>query len=399
MLPLKGMRIIAVEQYGAGPFGTMHLADLGAEVIRIENPITRGDVLRYVPEPFETNTEFGDNYFYQSINRNKKSIALNTMTPEGRKIFEKLVEKADVVFNNLRGDLPEKMKITYKDLCHINPKIVCISLSGWGRTGKYAKYPGYDYLIQATTGFMMMSGEPDGPPVRCGVSIIDFAAAMAAAYATVAGVYKAQRTGEGMDLDTSLLQTGVSMLNYLGVWNMNKGYEPVRFPYSAHPTIVPTQAYQTSDGWMFIMPQKDKFFDNLCTAIGRKDLSENEKYSKMKARFKNRDELTGILIEEFKKKSTNEWVKILRSYSVPCAPVNTVAQALEEEVIQQFIVEVEHDKLGKIKEINSAVHCPGIKTPGVRAPLYGEHTNWVLEKILELDDDEISNLRDNDIVQ
>jgi crotonobetainyl-CoA:carnitine CoA-transferase CaiB-like acyl-CoA transferase len=399
MLPLKGLRVIALEQYGAGPFGSMHLGDLGAEIIRIENVSSKGDVSRYVPEPFMKSADKGDGFFYQSINRNKKSMSIDMKSDEGRKIFEKLVSKADVVFNNMRGDLPAKMKITYNDLKHINEKIVCVSLSGWGRTGKFANYPGYDYLVQATTGFMMMSGEPDGPPSRCGISVIDFAAGMAAAYATMAGVFKAKTTGKGLDLDTSLLQTGVSMLNYLATWNMNGDYEPERFPSSAHPTVIPTQSYETKDGWIFIMPQKDKFFDNLCLALGREDLSMNKKFAKMKDRFENKDEIRTILIEEFKNKETSEWIELLRKYNVPHAPINTVAQALESELVNQFVVEVEHEKLGTIKQLNTAVHCPGIPTPTLRAPLYGEHTDWVLASLLDYSQNEIDAFRDKRIVE
>lgn len=212
MGPLSGLRILAVSQYGAGPFGTLHLADLGAEVIKIEDPSTNGDVSRYVV-PYNIEK---DSLFFQTFNRNKKSITLNLKTEEGRALFHRLVEISDAVFSNLRGDLPAKLGLDYESLKDINPKIVCCSLSGYGKTGPRVKEPGYDYIIQGLAGFMDLTGEPDAPPTKTGLSLVDLSTGFCSALGLMAGIYQAQKIGVGCDVDTSLLDTAVSMLAYFG---------------------------------------------------------------------------------------------------------------------------------------------------------------------------------------
>ena len=209
-LPLQGMRILAIEQYGAGPFSTQHLADLGAEVIKIENPHDGGDVGRAVgPHYFGP----GDSHFYQAFNRNKKSIRLDLKQEAGREVLHKLVEHADAVFNNLRGDLPAKLGLTYEALKHIRKDIVCVHLSAYGREGERAAWPGYDYLMQAEAGYLSLTGEPDGPPSRFGLSMIDLMTGTTAALGLVSGVLGARATGVGRDIDTSLFD--VAMHNWI----------------------------------------------------------------------------------------------------------------------------------------------------------------------------------------
>ena len=220
----------------------MNLADLGAEVIKIEDPKTGGDVARYVPPA----TNDADSLYFQSFNRGKKSIAIDLRKPEGVNIFHQLVEKSDAVFNNLRGDLPEKLGLTYKTLSSLNPSIVTCSLSGFGRTGPRASEPGYDPIMQAMAGYMSITGEPEGPPGKAGVSIIDFAGGYAAAFGLVAALLEAKTTGTGRDIDVSLLDTAISMLTYFGSWQLNSDWHPKRTINSAHQTLVPAQNFQTS---------------------------------------------------------------------------------------------------------------------------------------------------------
>ncbi len=243
MLPLSGLRILALEQYGAAPFGSSHLADLGAEVIKIEDPSAGGDVGRKVP-PY---AEGDDSLFFETFNRGKKSIALDLATPAGRDCFERLVTVSDVVFYNLRGDVPEKLGLTYSHLAHLNKGIVCCSLSGFGMTGPRRAEPGYDYTLQALAGWMDVTGEPDGPPTKSGLSVVDFSAGYVAAISILAGVFAARRDGAGMDCDVSLYDTAIAMLTYPGVWHLNAGYEPQRARHSAHPSIIPFQVFETAD--------------------------------------------------------------------------------------------------------------------------------------------------------
>ena len=208
-LPLADLRIIAVEQYGAGPYGSVHLADLGAEVIKIEDPRTGGDVGRYVP-PF---AEEEDSLFFETFNRNKRSLSLDVANPAGRSVLEDLVRRSDAVYSNLRGDIPERLRIRYADLKDVNPRIVCCSLSGFGLDGPRRGQPGYDYLVQGLAGWMSLTGEPGGPPTKSGLSLVDFSSGLAAALALIAGIHAARRDGVGMDCDISLFDVALSMLS------------------------------------------------------------------------------------------------------------------------------------------------------------------------------------------
>ncbi len=220
MRPLEDVRIIAVEQFGAGPFGTVHLADLGADVIKIEDPRTNGDVGRYVP-PFQD----GENsLFFETFNRNKRSISLDITSAAGRRVFEDLVATADAVVSNLRGDVPAKLRIQYEHLKHINPRIVCVSLSGFGNVGPRATEPGYDYILQGMCGWMNLTGEPDGPPTKTGLSLVDFSAGYVLAATTLAGIHAARRDGIGMDCDISLYDTAMNLLSYPGTWALTENH-------------------------------------------------------------------------------------------------------------------------------------------------------------------------------
>jgi succinate---hydroxymethylglutarate CoA-transferase len=259
-LPLTGVRVLAVEQYGAGPWGTLYLAELGAEVVKIENPKDGGDIGRHVGPHF-----FGphDSQFFQTFNRNKKSVALDLKHPEGKGAFRALARGADAVLDNLRGDQPEKLGLTYADLKEVNPRIVCAHLSAYGRSGSRKAWPGYDYLMQAEAGHMSLTGEPGGPPARYGLSIVDLMTGLAAAFALLSGVIGARTNGVGMDLDTSLFDVALHNLSYPATWFLNAGELTARASRSAHPSLVPSQLYRTRDGWIFIMCNKQKFWEAL----------------------------------------------------------------------------------------------------------------------------------------
>lgn len=224
MKPLAGIRIVSLEQYGAGPYATLHLADLGAEVIKIEDPRVGGDVGRTVP-PFQSGST---SLFFETFNRNKQSLLLDIEHPEGRAVFEDLVRVSQVVFSNLRGDVAENLGLTYEQLAHLNPAIVCCALSGYGRTGPRSADPGYDYMLQALCGWMALTGEPDGPPTKSGLSLVDYAGGIAAGLAMVAAVRHAERSGIGADIDMSLYDTAIGLLNYVATWQLSADYETGR---------------------------------------------------------------------------------------------------------------------------------------------------------------------------
>lgn len=378
-LPLSGMRIIAVEQYGAGPFGTQHLADLGAEVIKIENPKEGGDVGRQVGPYF-----FGpnDSQFFQSFNRNKKSLSLNLKSEEGIKVFHDLVRSADGVTNNLRGDLPEKLGLCYSQLKSVNPAIVCSHLTAYGRSGSRATWPGYDYLMQSEAGYLSLTGEPDAPPARFGVSIIDMMTGVTSMFALLAGIIKARETGVGCDVDVSLYDVAMHNLSYLGTWFLNEGVVQGREARSGHPSLVPSQLYKTKDGWIFIMCNKEKFWSVMTEIIGHPEWADDPEYSTFNARLKNRGKITEILDEALSIATTEEWIAKFGG-RVPVAPVYTVGQALDNPFVKEneTIVEQQYADGKKIRTVACPVRFSDIEYPKNVCPALGENTNVILESL------------------
>src|SRR5215472_7694147 len=379
-LPLSGVRIASVEQYGAGPFGTQHLADLGAEVIKIENFHDGGDIGRAVgPQFFGP----GDSQFYEAFNRNKRSLGLDLKHPKGQEIFRKLVERSDAVFDNLRGDLPTKLGITYAQLANVNPKIVCVHLSAYGRSGTRASWPGYDYLMQAEAGYLSLTGEPDGPPARFGLSIVDLMTGTTAAMALLAGLVEARATGRGRDLDVSLFDVALHNLGYVATWYLNGGLVTQREPRSSHPSLTPSQLCRTQDGWLFIMCNKEKFWGVLADAVGKPEWATDPRFATFAARLNNREEVTRALDEVFSTATTAEWLARLGG-KVPVAPVYDVAQALDNPFVaeQRRVVDFEHPAHGNIRGVASPVRLDdGAALPTRAAPQLGGDTDALLEEL------------------
>lgn len=375
-LPLAGVRIVAVEQYGAGPFGTQHLADLGAEVIKIENPLDGGDVGRAVGPYF---FEEGDSHFFESFNRNKKSVTLNLKDPADKATFIELVKSADALFDNLRGDLPAKLGLTYANLAEYNPALVCAHLSAYGREGERAAWPGYDYLMQAEAGYCSITGEPGGPPARFGISIIDMMTGTTAALALLAALVGARATGIGRDIDVSLYDVAMHNINYLGTWYLNDGIKTDRAPRSAHPSLTPSQMYRTQDGWMFIMCNKEKFWGILARLIDRPEWADDPRYCNFKARLAHRDRLTEELDAVLSTRTTAQWLQHFAG-QVPAAPVNDIGQALDNPFAraQGLIVEAPHPTRGSIQTLACPIRCPGESLPRAIAPRLGAHNQSVL---------------------
>ncbi|HET9922591.1 MAG TPA: CoA transferase [Methylomirabilota bacterium] len=389
-VPLDGLRILAISQFGAGPFGTQMLADLGADVIKIEDPGVGGDSARYVP-PFQGEA---DSPYFQSFNRGKRSVSLNLRHPDGQAVLHDLVRVSDAVFNNARGDLPDKLGLTYDVLKAVNPRVVCCSLTGYGRTGPRAGEPAFDYLIQGYAGYMSVTGEPDGPPGKCGVSVIDFAGGYAAMTGLMVGLFDAQRSGVGRDVDISLLDTAVSMLSYFAIWTLNRDWTAERTRDSAHQTIVPAQNFPTCDGWIVVFCNKDKFWRDLVDVLGAAELADDPRFRGFAERFANREALLPLLRARFATRTTAAWLDRLRG-RVPCAPVNDVRQALTDPQVlaRDMIVEVEHPDFGPLREVRSPVRTEGEIRELRRAPRLGEHTDEILREILNYSDSTISRLR------
>ena len=334
-LPLEGLKVLAFEQYGAGPFGTQYLSDLGAEVIKVEPAGTTGDYLRDVgPYFLEGEKDSVSSIFFQALNRNKKSITLDILSQEGKEVLKKLVKYSDAVCNNLRGDVPEKLGITYEKLKIYNKKIVCAHCSAYGREGSRKNWPGFDYLMQAEAGYFSLTGEPEGPPARFGLSVVDYMSGLTMAFSLISGVLSARDTGIGRDIDVSLFDTALFNQNYLAAWTMNSNYENERLDRSAHPVLVPCQLYKTFDGWIYLMCNKENFWPALCKSIDREDLSKDERFKNFKLRLEQRELLTEILDKELMKKKTEEWLEIFGG-NVPAAPILNVREALENDFVKE----------------------------------------------------------------
>jgi crotonobetainyl-CoA:carnitine CoA-transferase CaiB-like acyl-CoA transferase len=390
-LPLDDVRVLAFTQLGAGPFGLMFLADLGADVIKVEDPTSRGDEARVVP-PYNDPAAH-DGLYYQSLNRGARSITLNLRTDDGRALLRRLVGRVDAVYNNMRGDLPAKLGLDYAALGAANPKVVCCSLSGFGRTGPRVGDPGYDYLLQAYAGFMAVTGEPDAPPTKCGVSIVDFSGGILSALALMIGLHRARATGRGCDIDVSLLDTAVSMLNYLAVWTLNRDWRPQRLPEGAHQSLVPSQSFQTRDGWIVIMCMKEKFWERLADRLGLGALRDDPRFRTFADRLANRGVLRPILKAEFAKRTTAEWLERLRGH-VPIAPVYTVEEALADEQVlaREMVIELAHPVFGRIRETGCPIKIDGVRPRYAPAAPLGADTAAVLAEI-GVDAAELARLR------
>jgi len=396
MTALKGIRVLDLSRILAGPFCTMILGDLGAEIIKIEQPGI-GDGSRIWGPPFIN----GESAYFLSINRNKKSVTLNLKKSEGLKILYKLAEKSDIIIENFRPGVAERLKIDYNHIKKINPRIIYCSISGYGQEGPYKDRPAYDLLIQAMSGFMSITGEPDRPPVRIGVAIMDLGAGMYAAISILAALRYREITGEGQHIDISLLDTAVSWLTYMAMNYFATGKNPVKMG-SAHPSIVPYQCFKDCKGRFFALAiGNDIHWKRFCKAIGREEWIDDEQYATNPSRVKNREKLIGELEKIFKCKSREYWLKLFQKYLVPSAPVNEISEVLEDPQVihRKMLLELEHPKIGRIKQLGSPLKFSltpiEIKTP---PPMLGQHTVEVLKNILGYSDDEIEKLKKEGII-
>ena len=394
MLPLEGVRVLAVEQYGAGPFGTMFLADQGAEVIKIENPHDGGDIARDVG-PFFFAAH--DSVFYHSFNRNKKSMTLDLRQAEGQKVLHDLVAGCDALTSNLRGDVPEKLGLTYAHLKASNTKIVCAHLSAYGRTGPRASWPGFDYLMQAEAGFLSLTGEPDAPPARFGLSMVDFMTGLGLGFAVLAALTSARASGVGRDMDVSLFDMALANTSYVSAWYLNEGHRQDRLPRSAHPSLTPCQLYPTKDGWIFIMCNKEKFWPALCDLIERPDWISDPRFSTFAHRLDNRDALTELLDETLTGRSTDVWLARFAG-QVPAAPVNDIAQALDNPFVTENdrLQTLTHPSAGEYRLVAPPVRS-GETPPSRPAPALGEHTDALLTE-LGYDAERLRDLRSSGVI-
>ena len=381
--PLAGIRILAIEQFGAGHYGSMYLAELGAEVIKVENRVTGGDPAR---QSGSVTLADDDSAYFQAFNLSKRSITLNLKSDEGRALFHDLVRKSDVVWNNLRGSQPEKLGLDYAALKAVKSDIVCTHISAYGRDNDRADWPGYDYLMQAECGFLSVTGEPGTPPSRFGLSMIDFMTGVVAALGCVAALLARPSQG-GRDVDISLFDVALHQLTYPGTWYLNHGIETGRVARSAHPYNTPVQLYQTQDGWIFIMCMTDKFWHLLLERLDQLALADDPRFSTMAARADNRDALTESLDSIFQTASTDHWFELLQTY-IPVAPVHDLPNALDNPFVLStgMMQSLQHREFGEYRGLSNPIKLDNQRLSTHCGPGLGADNDDIIGKELGVED-------------
>ncbi len=377
-LPLIGVRILAIEQYGAGPYGSQYLADLGADLIKIES-VPTGDVSRGTG-PYEIGV--GDSEFFQTFNGNKRSICLDLKDSRGREAFERLVASSDAVLNNLRGDLPAKLGLDYAALSKIRSDIVCAHLSAYGRDNPRAAWPGYDYLMQAEAGFCHLTGEPETPPARFGLSVVDFMTGMVMAIGLLGALVGARSSGQGRDVDVSLFDVALHQLSYPATWYLNHGHRTSRLPRGAHPVTVPAQSYRTADGWVYVLCMLPKFWEALCHGLGRAELLDDPRFTDITSRRDHRDALTLELDAAFMQRSSADWLGVFQGV-IPIAPVNDLAQGLDNPYVADIgmIQQLDHPAAPGLRRLACPIRLDGERLSARPAPKLNQHGAELLAEL------------------
>jgi crotonobetainyl-CoA:carnitine CoA-transferase CaiB-like acyl-CoA transferase len=393
--PLKGVRVLDLSRVLAGPYCTMLMGDLGAEVIKVERPKT-GDETRAWGPPFAG----GESAYYLCINRNKKSITINLQTQKGKDITKALVKISDVLVENFLPGTMERLGLGYQVLKEINPGLIYCSITGFGQDGPLKHMPGYDVLVSAYGGLMSITGEQDGNPVKVGVAITDVATGILAYGSIVTALFVRQKTGRGQRIDLSLLETQVSALVNMASSYLVGGVIPRRWG-TAHEAIVPYQAFKAKDKFIVITIGNDKLWAKFCNAIGCQDLVDNPKFKTNPLRVKNRTELIQILGEVIEKKTCKEWLEIFSRESIPAAPINTIDEVFADPQVlhRQMLVEIDHPTIGKLKMTGLPAKYSDTK-PSIRLapPLLGQHTQEILKDLLGYTDEQIKQLKEENVI-
>ena len=373
---LKGIRVLEMAQIMAGPTCGLLLADLGAEVIKIEKTPAGDDTRNFLPPDIN-----GEAAAFMMMNRNKKGIALNLKDKDGVEIFKKMVKNSDVVLENFRKGTLEKLGIGYDVMSKINPKIILCEISGYGRTGPYADKGGFDLVAQGMSGLMSITGESkDKPPMKVGAPITDITAGLLASSGILAALVHREKTGEGQKVDTSLFEAGIVHTYWQSAIAGATGQSPGPLG-SAHPLTAPYQAFKTKDKWITVGASNQNTWLMLLKAINRQDLQENEMFSSNLSRKKNTTQLVDILNTELLKKTSDEWLKIFDDNGLPCGPINSITEMFEDPqtIAREMIIEVENKKAGKSKAIGMPIKFSKSKTEKSKgAPNLGEHTREIM---------------------
>ena len=393
--PIAGVRVLELAQIMAGPACGLMLADLGAEVIKIEKTAGGDDTRKFLPPDIN-----GESAAFMMMNRNKKGLALNLKEQEGINIFKKMVEQSDVVIENFRKGTLEKLGIGYEDLKKINPKIILCEISGYGRTGPYADKGGFDLVAQGMSGLMSITGESsDKPPMKVGAPLTDITAGILGATGVLAALINRDKTGKGQRVDTSLYEAGIVHTYWQSAIAGATGKSPGPLG-SAHPLTAPYQAFKTKDNWITIGASNQNNWMNLLNAIQRIDLQEDDRFKDNNSRMKNLEALAPILQEELLKKTSNEWIKIFDEKGLPCGPINSITEMHNDPhtLDRKMVIEVDNKKAGKSKAIGMPIKFSDTNAnTEIGAPNFGQHTDEILVQF-GYSADQIKDYKDKGIV-
>lgn len=392
--PLAPYRIADLTRVLAGPFCTMQLADLGAEVIKIEAP-GKGDDTRAWGPPFVE----GESAYFMSINRNKKSVTLNLKADRGKEILWKLLEHCDVLVENFRPGALERLGFGYQEVSTRLPELVYCSVSGFGHTGPDARLPGYDVLIQGESGLMSLTGDADGPPFKLGTSISDLTAGMIATQGILAALLERERTGLGQQVDVAMLDASAALLTYQAGIYFATGRTPTRRG-NAHPTIVPYSTYPSADGTLIVAVGNDTLFVTFCEVLGREEISADPRFATAAARVEHREELDQILCDLLVQRPRDHWIEVLRRHGIPCGAVRDLSEVCGSTQLKArgMVQQVQHAKAGAVGQLGSPIHLSRSAGSLMPPPLLGQHTQEILESMLGLSAEEVRQLREAGVV-
>jgi formyl-CoA transferase len=394
--PLDGIRVLDLTRVLAGPYCTMFLGDLGAEVIKVEQPGVGDDTRGWGP-PFTG----GESAYFLCVNRNKKSVTIDLKSKEGVALLRRLAERADVLIENFRPGTMERLGLGEKELRTINPRLIYASVSGFGADGPMSDAPGYDLIVQAWGGLMSITGPADGEPSKVGVAIIDLVAGLMLGKSIAAALFAREKLGVGQKIDTSLLEAEVACLINVGSNYLIEGNIPRRWG-NAHQSIVPYQSFKTANGYLVIGVASEGIWRRFCEAIGKAEWTDDSRFDKNANRVENRSLLIGLLAEIFLSRKTDQWLALLNGAGVPCAPVQTVDQVFKAPQVlhREMLVEVDHPTAGTVSMAGIPVKF-SLTPASVRLapPLLGQHTEEVLATWLGMNGEEIAELKSKAVIE
>jgi len=393
---LAGVRVLDLSRVLAGPYCTMMLGDLGAEVIKIEAPGI-GDDTRHWGPPFAPG---GESAYFLCVNRNKRSLTLNLKSERGRQILRELIHESDILVENFRVGTLEKWGLDYAALQELHPGLIYCTITGYGYTGPYRQLPGYDFIIQAQGGLMSITGPADGEPYKVGVAIADITAGLFACNAVMAALFEHQRSGRGQRIDISLLDSQIAWLANVGSNYLISGETPLRYG-NAHPNIVPYQTFKASDGYFALAVGNDSQWKQFCEKIGHSEWAEDNRFQTNASRVENRITLISLLDDLFIREDISHWLSLLEDSGVPCGPINSIDQVLHDPQVfaREMVIEMPHPSAGSIKLVASPLKIPtapaSVRFP---PPMLGEHSGQILQELLGYDEQAIEELRLSQVI-